>query len=623
MGLQSIVRANLKRRVLPGFREQDRLICTRRLVDGNQTGQGGTVQRRTGNPRLRISCRLRLGHNKRVTTPLPTAASLDDPLYYLANFRSVLAWILAHHRDLLTQAETDRLEQFDRLPRAAQALLVRLVMRKGALFRLDKLNYPELGVPLVQALEPLLATAWLDPEPALDLDALFGLLTRAELALLFAPEIEQAGLPGNPTKGRMFELLATQSLSPATLQAWWPGTSIQAVQVSDSALFERVRLLFFGNLRQDWREFVLTELGHQRYETVVFNRTSRAFQSRAEVDAYIHLQRCREALEQAASLAGVLAAIPPPVEDNPWLESRRGRLLYALGHKAERSGELMLALQAYAESSYGEARVRWLRVLERQGQIGEAYELARRTLESSIPAAQREAVGRVLKRVAKKLGRSAPAGEAGPAIPVMKLSLTPPEDVSVEQAVACSLTEPDTVLFYVENTLINGLFGLLCWPAIYAPLPGAFFPPFHAGPADLYRDDFVTRRQALFDRCLAALDSDQYRQRIVQTYEQKQGIASPFVHWPSLDDRLLELALQCIPAGHLKQLFQRLLEDPAQYRSGLPDLVQFWPGEGRYRFIEVKGPGDRLQDNQRRWFNYCLARDIPVLLCQVHWLEST
>ena len=25
---------------------------------------------------------------------------------------------------------------------------------------------------------------------------------------------------------------------------------------------------------------------------------------------------------------------------------------------------------------------------------------------------------------------------------------------------------------YVENTLINGLFGLLCWPAIFAPLPG-------------------------------------------------------------------------------------------------------------------------------------------------------
>ncbi|AKH19789.1 VRR-NUC domain-containing protein [Sedimenticola thiotaurini] len=556
-----------------------------------------------------------------MTTPLPIAAPLDDPLYYLANFRSVLAWILSHHRDLLSRSETDRLQQFDSLPRAAQALLVRLVMRKGTLFRLDKLNYPELGVPLDQALEPLFKAAWLDPQPVLALEDLFRLLTRRELVVVFARRLEQSGLPSSVSKGAMRDALTTQTLPPAPLHSWWPDTSTQLVEVTDTPLFERVRLLFFGNLRQSWSEFVLTELGHQRYEKVEFKRTSRAFQSRAEVDAYLHLQRCREALEQEVSLAEVLAAIPSETAVNPWLESRRGRLLYALGHKAERGGQLDLAIQAYIQSSHSEARVRWLRVLERQGQLTEAVELAERSLASPVPAAQREAIERLLRRVARKLGRSAPVADPRPVIPVMDLGLPPLKDVSVEQAVARYLTEPDTVLFYVENTLINGLFGLLCWSAIYAPLPGAFFHPFHAGPADLYRDDFVTRRQALFDACLAALDRGDYREYIVQTYEQKQGIASPFVHWPSLDRTLLELALQCIPADHLKRMFRRLLEDPGQHRSGLPDLVQFWPEEGRYRLIEVKGPGDRLQDNQRRWFDYCLAQDIPVLLCQVQWME--
>jgi hypothetical protein len=54
-------------------------------------------------------------------------------------------------------------------------------------------------------------------------------------------------------------------------------------------------------------------------------------------------------------------------------------------------------------------------------------------------------------------------------------------------------------------------------------------------------------------------------------------------------------------------------------RSGLPDLIQLWPGERRYRLIEVKGPGDRLQDNQIRWLSFCVAREIPVCVVKVSW----
>lgn len=558
-----------------------------------------------------------------MTTPLPTAASLDNPLYYLANFRTVLSWILSRHGDLLTGSENDRLRQFTALPRPAQALLVRLVMRRGVLFRVDKLNYPELGAPIVQALESLLEAGWLDPEPVLELEALFKLFTRPELAIIFRQALEAEGLPRNPTKRAMLHALATQEFPAASLQAWWPGTPAQLVEVRDTPLFERVRLMFFGNLRQDWSEFVLTELGHQRYETVVFDRRSRAFRSRSEVDRYIELQQCREALEQGCPLEEIHDAIPQPVDDNPWLESRRGRLLYALGREAERAGEAELAIRAYTGSSYGEARVRWLRLLERQGDEEEALALASRTLESTVPATQREAIMRVLRRVSRRLGRSTPPAEPRPVIPRFELGLAPPGESGVELAVARSLAESGTALFYVENTLINGLFGLLCWSALYAPLPGAFFHPFHSGPADLYRDDFVTRRQALFEQCLAALDRGDYRQQIGATYREKQGINCPFVHWPTLDETLLNLALECIPARHLKRMFRRLLEDLRQHRSGLPDLVQFWPEQGTYRLIEVKGPGDRLQDNQRRWFRYCLAHDIPVVLCQVHWVESS
>ncbi|WP_444679438.1 VRR-NUC domain-containing protein [Halomonas sp. E19] len=35
--------------------------------------------------------------------------------------------------------------------------------------------------------------------------------------------------------------------------------------------------------------------------------------------------------------------------------------------------------------------------------------------------------------------------------------------------------------------------------------------------------------------------------------------------------------------------------------------------------MEVKGPGDRLQDNQRRWLAHFHAHGIPVAVCQVVW----
>jgi hypothetical protein len=86
-----------------------------------------------------------------------------------------------------------------------------------------------------------------------------------------------------------------------------------------------------------------------------------------------------------------------------------------------------------------------------------------------------------------------------------------------------------------------------------------------------------------------------------------------------LSQALLSRALDCLPREHLKVCFGRILANIRANTCGLPDLVQFWPEERRYRLIEVKGPGDRLQDNQIRWLSFCVANGIPVSVCQVSW----
>lgn len=55
----------------------------------------------------------------------------------------------------------------------------------------------------------------------------------------------------------------------------------------------------------------------------------------------------------------------------------------------------------------------------------------------------------------------------------------------------------------------------------------------------------------------------------------------------------------------------------------MPDLIQFFPEQRGYRMIEVKGPGDRLQDNQLRWLDFCAEHGMPVEVCYVQWaMES-
>src|SRR5690606_37977061 len=124
----------------------------------------------------------------------------------------------------------------------------------------------------------------------------------------------------------------------------------------------------------------------------------------------------------------------------------------------------------------------------------------------------------------------------------MDLRLPRRDGLSVEHCVQLHLSEPHAPVHYVENTLICSLFGLLCWEAIFAPLPGAFFHPFHVGPVDLLRPDFQRRRAERFAACLALLDTDAYQAAIRDTYAAKFGLQSPFVYWNLLTEELLDQA---------------------------------------------------------------------------------
>ncbi|WP_175685642.1 VRR-NUC domain-containing protein [Burkholderia anthina] len=548
-----------------------------------------------------------------------TPASPTPPaFYYLTNFERALTWLGERYDDLLDAREHAFLRHFPQLPQASRALLVRMLMRNGSDFRASKLVYDEIGCPR-DAAAPLVALGWVDPAPALSLDELFALSTKADLLKVFPALAAHAG----ERKSEWLERLRPAHDVAQPLHAWFEPADDRVLRVTVGALCDRLRLMFFGNLHQDWSEFVLADLGVFQYESVPFAPSSRAFQQRDDVDTYLALQTCRDALDawpDDLPFDDLLRAIDAVSCVQPWLATRRAKLLFTLGQICERRADWSAALDAYVRSAWPGSRHRRMRVLERCGRDDDALALALDARNGFESDEERQRVERMLPRLQRRAGQRVERARAAPDVPRETLVLTRPDAfVSVEFAVRDHLALPEAPVHYVENTLINSLFGLLCWEPVFAAVPGAFFHPFQRGPADLHAPDFATRRTDAFAACFAQLDSGAYRGTILRHYATKAGLQSPFVFWGVLTDELLDEALACLPPEHLRLWFTRLLADIRSNRSGLPDLVRFWPGERRYELIEVKGPGDRLQDNQTRWLAYCIAHGIPVRVVDVEW----
>ncbi|KVE37829.1 VRR-NUC domain-containing protein [Burkholderia sp. BDU5] len=552
---------------------------------------------------------------------MPPDPSSPPAFYYLSNFERALAWLVERYDDVLDADEHAFVAAFCRLPRASRALLVRMLMRKGPIFRASKLAYDEIGCSLAAA-APLVELGWIDPEPALALDELFALATKPELRDAFA----DTPASGAIRKADWLDALRAAHDGERTWAQWLPSIDDRVLRVTVDRLCNRLRLMFFGNLHQDWSEFVLADLGLLQYETVAFAPSSRAFQRRGDVDAYLQLHACREQLERwpeetpLAPLFAVAAAIDC---GNAWLAMRRAKLSFAIGQACERRADWDGALAAYESSAWPGSRQRRVRVLERGERFDAALALADEATRAPENEAEAQQIARMLPRLRRRVGLSATraaSAASAQAIPRDCIELAHPgAPYPVEYVARDHLSRADAPVFYVENTLINSLFGLLCWEPVFAAVPGAFFHPFQRGPADLHAPDFRARRAAQFDACLAQLDGPQYRDTIRRHYAQKMGVQSPFVFWGALDDALLEHALACLPAEHLRLWFERLLDDVRGNRSGLPDLVRFWPDARRYELIEVKGPGDRLQDNQIRWLDYCVRHRMPVRVLDVRW----
>ncbi len=541
------------------------------------------------------------------------AKSNPPPLatdYYLQNFTTLLDFVFEHYPHLLNVEEQHFYEVFNTLDTDSQRLYVRLTSRSGNYIRCRTLDYSEIR-HCDTCIETLIKQGFLLNACAATADQWLGIFARSDLAC-YLPAAANTKLidPDLMTEQDMF------GQSPLTLlMAHEP-----VVEVQHKLLLQTYRLLFFGNLHQDFSAFVLRDLGMRTFESYLIDHGNLPFTSRAQIDAYLQYYGCAEACEAAMTdgpevLLELHQQLPGIQPGDRALTRRIEKMANRIARQLERFDALEAAAAIYRTNNRPPARERLTRLECKLGNDAAAFCLCQE-IESNPADAEELAFARQFgSRLAKKISVDyAPVTTSPP--PTLTVTL---EKSALPVELACALHfAREGKCYYVENALIGGVFGLAMWDIIFAPIAGAFYHPFQSAPADFQEADFYQQRKTLFENRFRQINNGLLSAVVLDHFHQKNGIANPLVSWQRLNRLLLVQALKRIPVSHWLHLFEFLCKDIRNHRSGLPDLV-FFPDTGGYQLIEVKGPGDRLQKNQLRWMHHFALGNIDHTVVHVNY----
>ena len=518
--------------------------------------------------------------------------------YYAENLLVVVRTVLRRYGDLLDPTELCFGARILALPAPAQRLYARLIGRRGPLIREDRLAYAEVG-DLEAALSCLGEAGLITRCPYAEPTVLCGLMRRAELEALFAPELARA-----PYANKAERAAWVAARIPAAFLRWRMRRAFAWLAVASSDHLDLYRLLFFGDRRQDLTTFVMRDLGVHRFEPVQLCRKTRLFPDRSTLTRYLDLVATQDEVNALGKCPDLEACSEQVLElvarlrdeiDNRTLERRRSRILNQLGRNLERAGADRWALRCFGLSTLAPARERRMRILHRLGDRAGVERLRRDVLSHPETTLEADFAARFTRR-----GRR-------PAVPTTEVELETLPAMPIEQYAAGLCTASGGTAWHLENDLPMAIFALAYWSWMFAPIEGAFLHPFQIGPRDLFWPDFFAARS---DTCSDPLTVP-LKGRLKRTACAKAGTANRLFSWHRCRHEVIEAVLDAVPEADLRALLEIVRGDLAGKRSGFPDLTVVY-GPGRYEFVEVKGPTDQLQPHQHLWIQALRAAGLPV-----------
>ncbi|KAA8666648.1 VRR-NUC domain-containing protein [Vibrio gigantis] len=549
------------------------------------------------------------------TSPLTIETTPQlSPTYYLDNFNRLIEHAQTLYPDLLSGDERRWLSEYKRLSVSSQCLMVRLLSRRGCWFRSDKLNYVEIP-DLNSALQELSTSGFITlSHPAEQHDLVISeveiglhLLTKPELLSVFP------ALKSNKT-AKKDELLLRLEHQPFDQFQSLP---FDCIYVVESQVIDVLLLLFFANTYQDLSQFVLSDLGLNTFENYPLSKQCRFFTSRDQLNQLLQMRDVHRLYSEgdrkdSEFLERLLNSIPAESEHRS-IARKRARLINDIARDLERLNQNDQAIFWFKQSVLPPSRERLARIYDKQGELDLMCDIVTQMKATPSDVSELEVAIKLEDRLLRKQGHKV-SRSIKPICKEIKLEL----DLSqtrVELAVKQHFENQGWDVYFSENSFLCGLFGLAFWDVVFSDVEGAFINRYQHRPLDLYHPDFVDKRAEQVEAVFQTI-SKHGLNHLLDTYDEKQGIANPFVHWNHFPKALIEHSIASIPKPLVVDLFKVILGDLKLFRTGMPDLIAFKDGE--FHWIEVKGPGDKLQDNQWRWIKEFERLSVPFSVCYVN-----
>ena len=543
--------------------------------------------------------------------------------YYLDNVLTLFGHVSQVYADILETEQLEFLDDFSGLGTDAKKLCIRLLNRRNEWFRYEKLKYSEIG-SLDTALDELVQMAFVEVDGEIEKPILLSLFTKAEL---LDRNSDRKGL--QKLRRDELETRLLQDDDECLFNAL--ATADRLIKVLRQDQYQICQMLFFGNLNQSMTDFVLRDLGLYQYETYNIGHDHRPYRSTLEIQQHWLLYQLEILFELSdmsdrTQLSEINRLIPDDIAANSPAYRKSERLRYEIARQLERIGDHSASLALYRQCGLPPSRERIARIHDQLGQHQQALDDCLLIIENPSDEQEIQFACMFASRLIKRHGLASQEAVEHHRIThqpeIVELELEYQESVEIAVAEYYDAIDAMESCYFLENSLFNGVLGLLIWDVVFAPIPGAFYNPFQYRPSDFYTSDFCKARSDLLAQTWAAIANNEDIWRIVSTrWQRKQGLMNPLVNWQNLDLDIIRLALERIEYAHWRAIFDRILCDLHDNRAGFPDLVHF-PPAGGYCLIEVKGPGDSLQKNQQRWMQYFRDHGIPHRLARVTWRNS-
>lgn len=550
------------------------------------------------------------------------------PKYYLDNFRYLLRFVQDKYAPILNEAEILFLQKFKALPEDAQCLFIRFCNRRGAFFKIQKLNYPEIA-NISNCIEILLISQFIE------FTSKAHYYRAGELLDVFNKnELLNIGkLLHLDTRGKA-------SLKKEELLDWF----LESIDFEDfidilqkdiiKVNFEQetmmLKFLFFGNRHAEMTEFVMRDLGIRQYQEFDEDKLVAQFATRQEAEDRLLISIAKEDffLMQEAGIE--------PIELHNWFldwsEKYRPtlsevalpsyeRLMLRVGIYLERQKLFDQALAIFRLTNEPPSRERQVRILYKTKNIDEARVLCQQISIEPKNADEHFFAIDFLSRLEAELQKKRIKKSTTQQLHLSdSILIDPVWKYQVEAGTIDYYVQQGSNAVFSENHLWRSIFGLLFWDIVFDTDSMAIHHPLQRTPSDLYKPQFwEKRRNRLVERLELFENQEILNSHINQMLVEKTGSVNPLIDWFEGTDEVVRVVFERIPIQVLGKILLEMAKNMRENTHGFPDLFT-WTDHG-YEFVEVKSPTDNLSAQQLFWLQFFEKIGLKAKVLRVGWKE--